>query len=795
MVLSPGGMLYVGGDFTDINATVPRNRLAAFDTSNTGNEDVATAWNPDADGPVYTLAFSGATVYVGGDFTSMNNISRDHIAAVVAADGALVNWRINTGNSVRTLSVSADGATIFVGGLFTSIGGVVRNRIAALDLVNGNATSWDPGANDTVRSLVISDDSSSLYVGGDFTVIAGKTRNRIASIERTTGLAESWNPDADGAVYAMTLSEDGQLLYAGGEFTTFNAGATARNHVASLFTDTINNAAIVSNWDPDASDGAVRAMALFGTILYVGGDFTVNGTIGAENRNHIAALRTSSSSATAWDPDADDNVLAMSLSADGRLLYVGGKFTDFDDGSITRNHLAVLDTTAVVAEEMLTDWDPDVDDVVRTLSLSRDESTLYVGGDFTTIGSGSGVQTRNRIAALSTDGGVPINWWDADADAPLVSLQLSGDRGMLYAGGSFTQLNGNARSYYTAMDISIPQTTAVPAAGAYNSNQDIVLLCNDSFGSGCATTYYTTDGTTPTTSSTPYSTAINITTDTTIQFFSLDNAGNHEAVQSAAYTMDSVAPVTTAVPASGLLGLDNNSITLTCNDAGGGCAATYYTLDGTVPTTSSTVYIEPIVMVDDTTLMFFSVDTAGNIESSIKSETYSVDVSVPRTSALPATRVFDSSSLSITLSCDDTPLPEVPPGPGDIPEGAVDPNTGTFPNPNDFNNPAPGDFTTTAGAVLSAAITNTGTGCVSTYYTTDGTTPTTASTPYVAPIKITDNTIIKFFSVDGAGNEEGVKLESYISHKSSIGAIGPSSLWLCLTVILLRLYDKRRLCR
>jgi hypothetical protein len=258
--------------------------------------------------------------------------------------------------------------------------------------------------------------------------------------------------------------------------------------------------------------------------------------------------------------------------------------------------------------------------------------------------------------------------------------------------------------------------------------------------------------------------------------------------------MDSIAPVTTAVPASGLLGLDDNSITLTCNDAGGGCAATYYTLDGTVPTVSSTVYIEPIVINDDTTLMYFSIDTAGNIESPVNIETYSVDVSVPRTSALPATRVFDSSSLSITLSCDDTPLPEQAPGPGDIPEGAVDPNTGSFPNPNDFNNPTPGDFTTT-GVVLSAAITNSGTGCLATYYTTDGTTPTTASTPYSAPIKITDNTIIKFFSVDGAGNKEGVKLESYISHKSSIGAIDPSSLWLYLTIVIFRLYCNRRLCQ
>ena len=132
------------------------------------------------------------------------------------------------------------------------------------------------------------------------------------------------------------------------------------------------------------TDGAVRALALFGTTLYVGGDFTLNGTIGKENRNHIAALKTTINDATAWNPNASDNVLAMSLSADGRLLYVGGEFTDFDNGNVLRNHIAALDTTKILVADMVTTWDPDADNVVRTLFLSSDETTLYLGGDFTT---------------------------------------------------------------------------------------------------------------------------------------------------------------------------------------------------------------------------------------------------------------------------------------------------------------------------------------------------------------------------------------------------------------------------
>ena len=1007
MVLS-GGTLYVGGAFAAIGGA-NRNNIASIATADGSADPV---WNPDINNSVHTILLDGATLYAGGDFTVISGLVRKHIAAVsVAGSGLPTNWLINAGNSVYALSLSADGM-IYSGGTFTSIGGVVRNRIAALNLINGSATSWDPGANSIVRTMVMSADTSRLFIGGDFTVAGGNTRNRIAALDRISGVATSWNPDANGAVYTMLLNSAGTNLYVGGAFTTFGSGSdmVTRNRVASLFANVTNNAAIVDNWNPNATDGAVRAMALFGTTLYVGGDFTAAGTIGNEKRNYVAALRTSNNSATAWDPDADSSVHTMSISTDGRLLYVGGEFTTFDGGNIARNHIAVLDTTTVVATDMLTTWDPDANDIVRAMSLSKDETTLYIGGDFTTLAGGA--QTRNRMAALVTDNGSPVSWWPGDGngddiingypgtlvngvgfivgkvdqafsfdgvddyvyipsfifpagnftwdmwitrqdlntvdnlvtwkidnrnlaiarlldassgnnngfeflilndniadfriiyqqpipandwihlavtadgatgrlyidgvevaaddystgipsgsadllfgidddlstaafkgsideaeifnralsaqeivaiynaggtgrckpgvcttppgkphswwntgtDAPVYSVALSEDGRSLYAGGPYTQIDSNARSHFAALETSLPVTHAYPAAGAYSSAQDITLLCDDGFGSNCAATYYTTDGSIPTIS-TPYTGPFTINADTTIKFFSIDNAGNQEAVQTVSYVIETVAPVTTATPSGGALGIGENVITLICSDSGGGgCGNTYYTLDGTAPTASSLVYASPITLQDDATLQFFSVDNAGNIETPINSETYFVDISVPRTTASPATRVFDTSKLTISLSCDDTPIEAEAPGVGDIPEGTFDPDAGVFIPDEPFNNPDPGDFTTTAGVVFISAIINTGTGCAATYYTTDGTTPTTASTPYTGPFNITDNTIIKFFSVDAVGNTEGVKRESYISHKSSIGMLGPFTIWLCLIGIGIHFYCRHQSC-
>jgi hypothetical protein len=53
---------------------------------------------------------------------------------------------------------------------------------------------------------------------------------------------------------------------------------------------------------------------------------------------------------------------------------------------------------------------------------------------------------------------------------------------------------------------------------------------------------------------------------------------------------------------------------------------TYYTLDGSTPTTASTIFTEPFVLDVDTTIKYFSVDLAGNTESV---KTTAIDIKEP----------------------------------------------------------------------------------------------------------------------------------------------------------------------
>ncbi|TXK85202.1 PHB depolymerase family esterase [Paenibacillus sp. N3.4] len=82
------------------------------------------------------------------------------------------------------------------------------------------------------------------------------------------------------------------------------------------------------------------------------------------------------------------------------------------------------------------------------------------------------------------------------------------------------------------VDTTPPITTASPAGGTFSSPVSVTLSSNKS-----ATTYYTLDGSTPNTSSTKYSSAIAISNTTTLKYFSVDTAGNVEAVHSQTYTI------------------------------------------------------------------------------------------------------------------------------------------------------------------------------------------------------------------------------------------------------------------
>jgi hypothetical protein len=145
---------------------------------------LATAWDPNANSTVLTIAVDGSTVYAGGIFTIIGGQTRNNIAALDATTGLATAWDANANFDVKSIVVS--GSTVYAGGIFDLIGGQTRNRLAALDVTTGLATVWNPNAANTVNSISIS--GSNIYVGGTFLSMGGQLRNRFAAFTTTITL-------------------------------------------------------------------------------------------------------------------------------------------------------------------------------------------------------------------------------------------------------------------------------------------------------------------------------------------------------------------------------------------------------------------------------------------------------------------------------------------------------------------------------------------------------------------------------------------------------------------------------
>jgi trimeric autotransporter adhesin len=157
-----------------------------------------------------------------------------------------------------------------------------------------------------------------------------------------------------------------------------------------------------------------------------------------------------------------------------------------------------------------------------------------------------------------------------------------------------------------------------PAAGTYTSAQTVTISDTTSG----AKIYYTTNGTTPTTSSTLYSGPITVGASETIEAIAAASGYTTSAVATAAYTIN-IAMTPAATPTfSPAAGTYSSAQTVTISDATSG-AAIHYTTNGTTPTTSSALYSGPITVSASETIEAIAVAT-GYSTSAVGTAAYTI---------------------------------------------------------------------------------------------------------------------------------------------------------------------------
>jgi Chitobiase/beta-hexosaminidase C-terminal domain len=197
-----------------------------------------------------------------------------------------------------------------------------------------------------------------------------------------------------------------------------------------------------------------------------------------------------------------------------------------------------------------------------------------------------------------------------------------------------------------------------------------------------------------------------------------DNAGNVESpIRSQTISIDKTKP-TSAIRCNGgtcSSGTYSNvvSVTLSGSDSGGsGLKNIRYTINGSTPTASSSIYNGPISVTSTRTIRWRVEDNAGNVESPIRSQTISIDKTKP-TSA---------------IRC----------------------NGGTC---------SSGTYSNLVSVTLSGSDSG-GSGLKNIRYTTNGSNPTSSSPIYSSPISVCSTRTIRWRAEDNAGNIESVRSQT-----------------------------------
>jgi uncharacterized delta-60 repeat protein len=447
------GKIIIGGDFTSYNGVV-RNRIARLNTD--GSLDPSFNPGTGANNGISTTSIQAdGKIITGGLFTSYNGVTRNFIARL-NTDGTLdASFNPGTGfnNYVLTTSIQTDGK-IIIGGEFTSYNGVTRNHIARLNTDGSLDAAFDPGtgANSAVWTTAIQADGK-IIIGGDFTSYNGVVRNRIARINTDGSLDVSFNTGtgAYGVVENTSIQADGKIIIGGG-FTSYNG--VARNYIARLNAD----GSLDASFNPGTgANGMVYTTSIQtdGKIIIGGGFTSYNGVA----RNYIARLNVDGSLDASFNPGTGANfdVLTTSIQADGKII-IGGAFNSYN--GVERSRIARLNTDGTLDASFDPGTGADVD--VNTTSIQADGKVI-IGGGFTSY---NGV-ARSRIARLNADGTLDASFdpgTGANFAVRTTSIQADGK---IIIGGEFTSYSGFGRNRIARILNPFPPTISsfTPVSG------------------------------------------------------------------------------------------------------------------------------------------------------------------------------------------------------------------------------------------------------------------------------------------------------------------------------------------
>ncbi len=466
-----GEDIYVGGRFDSAGGQYVGN-IARFDGATWHamgrGVDSWYEWDLPAPGRVDVILYDRGTLYVGGDFDSVDsddrtdnpqlfarNIARYDGSSWSAMGDGLVGdatGQPTDMGQVYALAVGIDG--IYAGGRFIAsneepMAGIARWNGASWSALPGGLTLANPGAdtaatNGKLTVYGLAAKGADIYVGGRFDRAAGQEAGNIARWSVTRGTWTTFGNGSTSRVWSLAI--DGRRLYASGTFRNADdlTGMAETEGVAVWLGDGWHG---LGTNGADGTDGAVLSVAAADGEIYIAGRF------GAAGPSTAAGLALWTVGRQAWIPlnrrfasggGVNGPVYAIALTED--FLYVGGQFSSA--GLVQTKSLARWNRQtgawSAFGGGIDVDGEQDPDNLPSVRAISVDGINVYVGGRFD-IAGGAPAYNIARWNGSQWSGlaeGIGANYRNDVYDAESTVYAIAAADGRIYVGGTFTIAGG-----------------------------------------------------------------------------------------------------------------------------------------------------------------------------------------------------------------------------------------------------------------------------------------------------------------------------------------------------------------
>ena len=389
---------------------------------------------------------SGVTLYVGGEFTTVNGSACKKFAAINLIGGAcdtnglqyvgsfisnpFVTINADLGDTGTVNAIATYGNFLAIGGSFGAPTNILRGRgLVIKDQSTGALYPFY--VNGTVNSLVVKDEGADvyLYVGGDFDYI----NYGFQGASTISGLRVSTNGLTK---ISLTLIADG--------FANSSIDADFSSMVAAMFNDI----------------AVVNSIAVKGTAIYVGGDFHVKSGATLLCRG-LACIAANGTLVATWSPVVGGTI--NTLAIDGDYLYCGGQFRSYHTAaqfytaprpaSDFYNAMA-FQLTVPTAPLILDTWKPVINGPVSKFAFhdAVASSYVYCYGSFTivngkNVGYVAALQKAYKDSFISSTAD-SVFWNVKLQNGPsLINNALERYGNSIIVGGNFLSTNNQARNY------------------------------------------------------------------------------------------------------------------------------------------------------------------------------------------------------------------------------------------------------------------------------------------------------------------------------------------------------------